>query len=78
MIYIAAATLVALTAISFAWAGVVRGMLRQQARERGLLLDQMMHLAGRTWTPPPAAEPPAETDDESLDFGLTGPVFEYD
>ena len=32
-----------------------RNLVRQQARERELLLNQIMHLAGRTWTPPPAA-----------------------
>jgi hypothetical protein len=37
---------------------LVRGMLRQQARERELLLNQIMHLAGRTWQPPPAPEQP--------------------
>lgn len=40
-----------------------RSLVRQQARERELLLNQIMHLAGRTWTPPPADNawaPPAD------------------
>lgn len=27
---------------------------RQAARERDTLLNQVMHLSGKTWTPPPA------------------------
>lgn len=34
---------------------------RQAARERDLMLNQVMHLAGRTWQPPPA-EPAVERE----------------
>lgn len=64
MIYIALLEGVAIIATALIFAGLVRGLIRQQARERGLLLDQMMHLAGRTWTPPPAAEPIPELEVE--------------
>lgn len=53
---IAALTLAALMLVAFG--GVVRSLVRQQARERGLLLDQIMHLSGRTWTPPPSESEP--------------------
>ena len=33
--------------------GVLRAVTRSHARERDLLIDKIMHLAGRTWTPPP-------------------------
>ena len=52
---------VAITALAvlaftiYVTATLFRGLVRQQARERELLLNQIMHLAGRTWTPPPAA-----------------------
>lgn len=39
---------------SVAFASLIRSLIRQHARERELLLNQIMHLAGRTWTPPPA------------------------
>jgi len=45
-----------------------RGLVRQQARERELLLNQIMHLAGRTWTPPPAAEPDALGEDTVIAY----------
>jgi hypothetical protein len=42
--------------------------VRQQARERELLLNQIMHLAGRTWTPPPAAELDALGEDTVIAY----------
>jgi hypothetical protein len=45
-----------------------RGLVRQQARERELLLNQIMHLAGRTWTPPPAAELDALGEDTVIAY----------
>lgn len=42
---------------------------REHARERTLMLNQLMHLAGRTWQPPPAAEPdPAEEFEPNLTY----------
>ena len=60
MIWVALVEAVAIVALAVVFAGLVRSLLRQQARERDLLLNQIMHLAGRTWTPPPASEPVAE------------------
>ena len=60
MTYVALTEAVALVALAMVFAGLVRSMIRQQARERELILDKLMHLAGRTWTPPPAGEPVAE------------------
>lgn len=50
---------------------IVRSLIRSQARERDALLDKIMHLAGRTWTPPP--NPPAP-EDPYQDFGLLDPA----
>ena len=60
MTYVALTEAVALVALAMVFAGLVRSMIRQQARERELILDKLMHLAGRTWTPPPSEEPIAE------------------
>jgi hypothetical protein len=65
VIWVALFEAVALIAVTLTFAGLVRSMIRQQARERELILDKLMHLAGRTWTPPPAAEPDVE---EPVDF----------
>lgn len=67
MIYVAVAAIVALGLVTAGLLNVVRGMVRQHARERDALLDKIMHLAGRTWTPPPADQPPeSEPDEEPL------------
>lgn len=45
-------------------AGVVRSLIRQHARERDLMLNQMLNLAGRPWQPPPSeVVPESESDD---------------
>ena len=54
---------------TLAWAGLLRGLIRQHARERDLLLNQLMHLAGRTWAPPPSTDPRSELPD--LDYTFT-------
>ena len=65
MIWVALVEALAIVALAVVFAGLVRSLLRQQARERDLLLNQIMHLAGRTWAPPPADLPIAE---EPLEF----------
>jgi len=60
---VALAALAVLALALYLAVALVRGIVRQQARERELLLNQLMHLSGRTWTPPPAAEPLAEPED---------------
>ena len=72
MVYVALAEAAVLLALTVTFAGLIRSMLRSQARERDLLLNKIMHLAGRTWEPPPAAEQQPPTEDEYLDFGLAG------
>ena len=81
MIYVAILNAAALVAAVIAFAGLIRSLIRQHARERDLLVNQLCHLAGRTWTAPPARDPePAEpveprwvdpnqlSDDELLAF----------
>jgi hypothetical protein len=54
---VAVTALVVLAFALYLCAALFRGLVRQQARERELLLNQIMHLAGRTWQPPPEPQP---------------------
>ena len=65
MTWVALGSLAVLALGLYSCVMLVRGMVRQQARERELLLNQIMHLAGRTWQPPPMPEP-LGLDDEEL------------
>jgi hypothetical protein len=50
-------SLVALLALeTVAWTGALLNLERRHARQRDALIDKLMHLSGRTWTPPPAVE----------------------
>lgn len=64
MTYVALLEGVAIIATALTFAGLLRSMVRQQARERDMLLNKIMHLAGRTWEPPPAHVEPAQVDDD--------------
>jgi len=57
--YVAGLALVSLCLCVLAFAQVVRWLIREHARERNLMLNQIMHLAGRTWQPPPIPEEPS-------------------
>lgn len=65
---LAGAELLALVVVALAFARVVQKDRRQTARERGLLVNQILHLSGNTWEPPPSEkwEPPVEEDDPML------------
>lgn len=72
MIYVALAEAIGVIAIASTFAQVVRWLIREHARERNLMLNQLLHLAGRTWEAPPSAEP-EPTEDEFADFGALDP-----
>lgn len=40
------------------FAQALRAQAREHARERQLLVNQVLHLAGHTWQPPPIPERP--------------------
>lgn len=54
MIYVAIAALVVAAGQPVVFTQLLRGVMRQQARERGLLINQVCALSGRPWEPPPA------------------------
>lgn len=56
MIWLAGLAVFCSAACVIACVHVIDHNLRSHARERALLVNQLMHVAGRTWTPPPAEE----------------------
>jgi hypothetical protein len=66
VIWVALAEAAALAAVVLTGAGLLRSQQRSYARERDLILNQLLHLAGRTWQPPPA-EPPFENAADDVD-----------
>lgn len=65
MIYVALLEAVAVVVVALTFAKVAHWQMREHARERTLMLNQLLHLAGRTWEPPPAAD--AQPTDEPID-----------
>lgn len=70
LVALIAVTVIALAAI-VAVAEQSRRATREHARERNLMLNQLLHLAGRTWQQPPAGQPVADIDD--IDHSLYAP-----
>jgi hypothetical protein len=64
VVWVAVAALFVLALAISVVSSLFRGLVRQQARERELLLNQIMHLAGRTWQPPPV---PADVSGADVD-----------
>lgn len=62
MIYLAAGALLVAALSSMGTVHVVRSLIRSHSRERDALLNKIMHLAGKTWEPPPAQEPEPVSD----------------
>ena len=63
VVWVAVAALLVLALAIYSAGSLFRGLVRQQARERELLLNQIMHLAGRTWQPPPVPDEPYPLDE---------------
>lgn len=56
MVAVALVEAAALVAVVVAFAGVVARMQRAYARREDLLVNQLLHAAGRAWQPSPATE----------------------
>lgn len=59
MTIVAAITVLALASTVAGFLRYVASQARQHARERQTLIDQVCHLSGRPWTPPPADQWPS-------------------
>lgn len=62
MTFVALALVVALIATVLVSAQLLARQQRAHARREDLLVNQILHLSGHTWTPPPSDEwkPPAD------------------
>jgi hypothetical protein len=61
--YVALTLVLALVVETIAWSGYMLKIEHRHQRERDRLIDQILHLSGRTWTPPPARlEPSVEPE----------------
>lgn len=56
LLIIALAAVAALLLSVLGLSGVIRSLVRGHARERDLLINQILHLSGRTWQDPPSTE----------------------
>lgn len=56
MTYVALAELGALVLTILAFAGLIRAQQRAHARREDLLVNQLLHAVGKTWTPSPDVE----------------------
>lgn len=61
MLYLALALAAGWAASVSVLATLLRTQQRQHGRRQDQLINQLMHLAGRTWTPAPADTKPAAT-----------------
>ena len=62
MLYVALANAAALVVVTITLASILRWNVRQHARERERLVDQLCHLTGRPWNDAPAARPTVEPE----------------
>jgi hypothetical protein len=66
MLIVCLALIAALIAVTVALAGLLGRQQRAHDRREDLLVNQILHLSGRTWTPPPADEWGPAKDGEPL------------
>jgi hypothetical protein len=73
MLYVALAEAVVLGIAFISFASIARWSIRQQARERELLVNQVCSLAGRPWQEPPAWHSTPELGPDPLEEAWTTP-----
>lgn len=64
MIFVALAEALVILALLSIFGSTVRILVRQHARERALLVNQLLYATGRTWEAPPSEEAQAETQEK--------------
>lgn len=80
MIVVAVLLVVALVVTVTVGAGLLRSERRQHARERDLLLNQLLNVVGKPWQPAPADEPAPsapEPEREPPRFSTDAEVLSY-
>lgn len=60
MLYVALAEAASLVIVVSLLVSLIKWLIRQQKRERDLLLNQMLHLAGKPWQSAPSDLEPVE------------------
>lgn len=83
MFTVAVGALTVAAVVGASTGATVRHLIRQGARERQLLIDQICHLSGRAWTPPPAEvyevpEPQVLPDPVVRHFGQYPDGYDFD
>lgn len=58
MVYVALAEAAAIVTMVSVFGGLLRSQQRTHARREDLLLNQLLHAAGKTWQPPPTLPEP--------------------
>jgi hypothetical protein len=71
VIYVALLEGIAIVAIALSLSALVRSTQRQAARERDLLLNQMLNLVGRPWQTAPAETVPDVVPEDDGRYVLT-------
>lgn len=66
MIFVSLALVALLAATVITFAGLLRSERRASARERDLLLNQLLHAVGKPWTPAPAEAPAPPLEPEEI------------
>lgn len=67
MVYVALAEAAVIAVIVAAGTGLLRWLIRAHARERDLLLNQLLNLAGKPWQPAPADDTQNPWQDAALE-----------
>lgn len=65
---VAFVAIVLLIVVFLGYSSLFRSLIRQQARERETLTNQIMHLSGRTWQEPPSTPVFEAEDDPDVDL----------
>lgn len=78
MLYVALAELAVLAITVLAFAGLLRSKERECSRREALMVDKMLNLAGKPWTPAPADSPQPHVERElEPAFYTTSPEMEF-
>ena len=76
LVYIVVAVLAILDVVeAYYFANAIKAQSRQHGRREDLLINQIMHLSNKTWTPPPVAQEPENLELSKPDEYFTNSDF---